>query len=396
MKAPEFHTFDEQKCMLGFLSLDAAKKAYLQHYDNERFLGSITEMSFEDFKNKVLKTFDKPTKVAHSIQIPQLTQSFTNRRSLNSQSTCNLFLRHTFLKESQHLIPIEPTFTQRLSDITPPLQSLAHSRLGHTKIASNGSDCHSPFAHLQSSHQIPLSRTPVVPAMNPLGNQLKIGNLIIQSVTIPMMHNLSREQSTSQKTGHDHSMFQNMFTLDKNNSILCGTPKCAYVSVSTSHETYDASSSARPQEVKMTTAAFLKYACYVGAQHARKEFAKYAAGLGDPNFWQGGSEAANEPPPPPPNEEEVVLSLPTGVFQGMNTKLDPMGQKTTSVKVTPDALGQAEALAQIFQANPAAKVEIASPEAGKVTGPGEAMSQEGPGGIAPGEGMSPTQGQVTP
>jgi hypothetical protein len=218
MKAPHFSEQDEDKCMLGFLSSDAAKKAYLQHYTDSRFFGSMTEMSFEDFKNKVARTFKHPAKIAY---------------------------------------------------VETPMQTA--------------------------------------------------------------------------KT------------------------------------------------------AFLKYARYVGARVAQQEFAKYAAGLGDPNFWQGGSEAANAPPPPPPNEEEVVMSLPTGIFQGMNTKLDPMGQKSTSVKVTPEGLGQAEALAQIFQANPAAKVEISSPEAKAMgQGPGEAMGQEGAGGMAPGEGLSPTEGQVAP
>lgn len=64
MKAPDFSELDEQKCMLGFLSMDAAKKAYLAHYNNDRFLGSMTKMRWEDFEKKVKKTFDKPAKIA--------------------------------------------------------------------------------------------------------------------------------------------------------------------------------------------------------------------------------------------------------------------------------------------------------------------------------------------
>lgn len=54
MKAPDFAEHDEQKVMLGFKTGDEAREAYLRHYDDQRFLGSIITMSFEEFKEKVL------------------------------------------------------------------------------------------------------------------------------------------------------------------------------------------------------------------------------------------------------------------------------------------------------------------------------------------------------
>jgi len=59
-KAGDWKKFDEDKCMLGFESKEAAKEAYLKHYDDPRFLGPITDMSVDEFKDKVRKTFDKP------------------------------------------------------------------------------------------------------------------------------------------------------------------------------------------------------------------------------------------------------------------------------------------------------------------------------------------------
>ena len=56
MKAPDFTEHDEQKVMLGFKTKDEARKAYLRHYDNRKFMGSITTMPFEEFKEKVLAT----------------------------------------------------------------------------------------------------------------------------------------------------------------------------------------------------------------------------------------------------------------------------------------------------------------------------------------------------
>lgn len=69
MKAPDFKKFDEDKCMLGFDTLEDAKKAYLAHYNKPGFLGSITTMPFEEFKEKVMKTYDHPKKLAEVVSL---------------------------------------------------------------------------------------------------------------------------------------------------------------------------------------------------------------------------------------------------------------------------------------------------------------------------------------
>jgi len=60
MKAPEFKEFDEDKCMIGFDSVEGAATAYQKHYNNKKFLGSITEMPIDKFKAKVFNTSKKP------------------------------------------------------------------------------------------------------------------------------------------------------------------------------------------------------------------------------------------------------------------------------------------------------------------------------------------------
>lgn len=57
---PENGKFDEDKVMLGFDTLDYARAAYLAHYDDQKFLGKITAMNFEEFKKKVFDTKRKP------------------------------------------------------------------------------------------------------------------------------------------------------------------------------------------------------------------------------------------------------------------------------------------------------------------------------------------------
>jgi len=56
MKKPEFKEFDELKVMVGFESAKQAHMAYLSHYDNEKFLGSMDTLSLSKFKDKYLNS----------------------------------------------------------------------------------------------------------------------------------------------------------------------------------------------------------------------------------------------------------------------------------------------------------------------------------------------------
>jgi hypothetical protein len=62
-KAGDWKNYDEDKCMLGFLSEAQARTAYLQHYDDPRFLGPVTTMPFDEFKEKVMNHTGKPTMI---------------------------------------------------------------------------------------------------------------------------------------------------------------------------------------------------------------------------------------------------------------------------------------------------------------------------------------------
>lgn len=50
MKRPSFKEVDEQKVMLGFNSAKEAKQAYLKHFNDPRFFGSMKELSVSEFK----------------------------------------------------------------------------------------------------------------------------------------------------------------------------------------------------------------------------------------------------------------------------------------------------------------------------------------------------------
>lgn len=134
----------------------------------------------------------------------------------------------------------------------------------------------------------------------------------------------------------------------------------------------------------------------LGAQLAQVAFAKHAdAALGDPAFWQGGEQAQQEQQPPA-TAEDAAMSLPTGTFQGLVAKLSPEGERSTSVKVTPDALSVPDNLAAIFQAEPTAKVEVAQPQA-KAEGAAAAQADLGiPGGPPGPQPPDPLTGEGAP
>jgi hypothetical protein len=60
--------YDEDKAMLGFMSMEDAAAAYLKHYDDPRFLGPITEMPVDEFVRKAKATRDKPGMIKAHVQ----------------------------------------------------------------------------------------------------------------------------------------------------------------------------------------------------------------------------------------------------------------------------------------------------------------------------------------
>lgn len=61
MAAPDFTEVDEQKAVLGVATAEEARRVFHASYNDPRFFGSMTEMPFEEFKEKVLATRENPT-----------------------------------------------------------------------------------------------------------------------------------------------------------------------------------------------------------------------------------------------------------------------------------------------------------------------------------------------
>jgi len=60
MRRKDWATYDEDKVMIDFPSIEAAREAYLGHYDDPRFFGGIVAMPVDEFVRKVRASRDRP------------------------------------------------------------------------------------------------------------------------------------------------------------------------------------------------------------------------------------------------------------------------------------------------------------------------------------------------
>lgn len=59
----DWKKYDEDKCMVGFPDAGSAVQAFLDNYDDPRFLGPVTAMPVEEFKAKALATKENPAMI---------------------------------------------------------------------------------------------------------------------------------------------------------------------------------------------------------------------------------------------------------------------------------------------------------------------------------------------
>ena len=90
MKKPGFKEFDEHKVMLGFDNAGEAEHAYKLQYDDPRFFGGLTEISIEDFKDKLASNseyFTKSSLILHTNSARIGTMScFSSSKDVNHMS----------------------------------------------------------------------------------------------------------------------------------------------------------------------------------------------------------------------------------------------------------------------------------------------------------------------
>lgn len=161
----DWDQFDEDKCMLFFTDQDSAEQAYLSHYDDPRFLGSVTAMSLEKFKSKVLASDGKMIK-SHLIDLSGLSCNCENH-ALEELSKS--------ISEDQHDIwaPHENPFVENLIELFTERGLL---RIDEVKTELN--------AWLTHTHSIGLRPTEPLPGMAPSWSkdELSLVKLYLESL----------------------------------------------------------------------------------------------------------------------------------------------------------------------------------------------------------------------
>jgi len=73
MRAPDFRFYDEDKCMIGFNDAGDARRAYLDHYNQDGFLGRVDAFPVDAFVTAVRKTKRAPAPVGgwETLLVPQ-------------------------------------------------------------------------------------------------------------------------------------------------------------------------------------------------------------------------------------------------------------------------------------------------------------------------------------
>jgi len=89
MKKPIFDQVDEQKLMIGFSNPEAAKAAYLAHYDDPGFFGGMTVCSIDDLKDKLPRSTGK---IIKSLYLSNKTGKLLSSKLMLSKSaiSCSL------------------------------------------------------------------------------------------------------------------------------------------------------------------------------------------------------------------------------------------------------------------------------------------------------------------
>lgn len=284
-KLPDFKKFDEDKCMLGFGTAEEAKAMYLNHFNDDRFFGSMTIMPFEEFKKKVLATFEEPKKIANALQYRQETPMSLSHALRQFAKTGGA--------------PTVQDSAQEAQEISRKLRGFARRR-------------------------------PV-----PVGEE-KASNLAAKTAKAEWAsENRSNVSDAIRRAGRD----------------MAHDP--------TGHVGVESSMAVK----KLRDTMHQKFAELPGELQAALGGGAPTPSLGDPNYWSGGSQAQGGGGQQPQDAEEAISLLPGGTFQGASIRIAPDGQKSTSVKVSPDALQDPATLQQFFQLpEPGTKIEIAAPD----------------------------------
>ena len=148
MRKPDFTEVDEQKVMLGFTSSSEAKEAYLAHYDDPKFFGSIKEFTMDEFKEKLASRKGELIKnlfhAPASANMPTLSKTILRYEDMSARVRA---------RQKEHEMTTEKscdhsksTTCENCEDASGILKGLTSRMLSLTKRAVERIQAHAPAA----------------------------------------------------------------------------------------------------------------------------------------------------------------------------------------------------------------------------------------------------------
>lgn len=278
MKKPDFKEFDEHKCLIGFSSLAAARKAYLKQYNDPRFLGSIRALPFEEFK---LWVFDKTKTTKKASQQPLSTKTLSDRNVADLEVPAYLSERVASPEKVSRLgtIPLpSPLFS--LGGEATALKCAVHSSSTDPELFADRFDRQPGVPESQPFIQVPAPGAPVRPSVLEGGHHFKVAGRVVQPVAVSVVDDLSRKKGAAQHLLHHNTMFEPLAPLVIHQPVR-DLVELADVSSSSGsrHETKYAHLSSESKEFKMKVVDKSNHGEKI-AQMTRGKWTGAAAALG--------------------------------------------------------------------------------------------------------------------
>ena len=219
---PNTGRYDECKCFVGVSNVKEAKKLYDVHYDRPDFFGWIEAMSIDAFKRWIELTPPNKGEMLKS-------HSFESRANSNSSDvvlSSEILERCAFFVKGERFISWPEAARSGISFLAACGQSstvkgLPDRRLISTQLPGNFVKAMSCIPKSQGLLKVPSSRSPVVSPMFGVGQQLQIGDVIIEAIPVAVMNNFRGVESTAKMSFHDNSMLKSLASIHPNKPILC-------------------------------------------------------------------------------------------------------------------------------------------------------------------------------
>ncbi|RJO61612.1 hypothetical protein C4544_02240, partial [candidate division WS5 bacterium] len=298
---PDTGRLDEAKVLIGFPSLEAAFKGYMENYQNGwNGLGALTPTTMQDFKDW-LRNGNKQKSFAGSAwgkraqNNAMLDESLSDRGGLNSKLTSDGLQTLPSNVELGSSINVPTQTASQIPSIdASPRENFKDGGRSDTKLLGD-SIKRQPL--LPESNRIlnsPLSRSAVSPSMLNLGQNFQVVGGVIQSVPVNVMDMLGSKKGAAKDALHDDSMLKALpapIDSDKSiGSVVVGEPPNVSTHIRPSSSFHEAIVSEKANKIQKKEKVSPTSAVPEGLQSEPEKLSKEEGQVGK-EPWEMGNEA---------------------------------------------------------------------------------------------------------